>query len=61
MADWMTSRAESPIFHVILTDHDVWAVEVEWADGKMERVETFKTYGSAAKWIATESSAWLKP
>jgi len=48
MADWMTSRAESPIFHVTLTDHDVWAVEVEWADGKMERVQTFKTYGSAA-------------
>ncbi len=38
---------------------DVWAVEVEWPDGTLERVITYKDYSSAASWVATQSEAWL--
>jgi hypothetical protein len=40
----MATITENPVFHVILTDRDEWAVEVEWADGTLERIITFKAH-----------------
>ena len=55
----MDATPEKPIFHVILSDRDEWAVEVEWPDGVLERINTFRDYSSAANWVATQSGAWL--
>jgi len=43
----------------MLRDRDEWAVEVEWPDGTLERINTHKDYSSAANWVATQSEAWL--
>jgi hypothetical protein len=51
---------EKPLFHVILSDRDEWAVEAEWPDGTLERVNTFKDYLAATDWVATQSEAWLQ-
>ena len=51
--------AERPIFYVILSDRDEWAVEAEWPDRTLERVNTFKDYLAATDWVATQSEAWL--
>ncbi len=56
----MATNAEKPIFHVILTDRDEWAVEVEWADGALERIITFKAHILAMNWITNQSELWLK-
>lgn len=56
----MAMIAEKPVFHVILTDRDEWAVEVEWPDGTLERINTFKAHILATTWVATQSDVWLK-
>ena len=56
----MAVIAEKPVFHVILTDRDEWAVEAEWADGILERVITFKAHILATTWISTRSDGWLR-
>ena len=56
----MAISAEKPVFHVILTDRDEWAVEVEWPDGTLERISTFKAHILATTWVATHSDVWLK-
>jgi hypothetical protein len=55
----MDATPEKPIFHVILSDRDEWAVEVEWPDRTLERINTHKDYSSAANWVASQSEAWL--
>ncbi len=46
---------------MILTDHDRWAVvEVEWSDGTLEQGDTFGEHSVAARWVATQSDAWLE-
>jgi len=52
--------AGKTIFYVVLSDHDQWAVEVEWPDGTLERVLTFEDHVSASKWVSTQSELWLK-
>jgi len=56
----MATITENPVFHVILTDRDEWAVEVEWADGTLERIITFKAHFLAADWVSNRSEAWLQ-
>ena len=56
----MTEVADKPIFHVILSDRDEWAVEVEWPHGVLERILTFKDYSLAAEWVGSRSEIWLK-
>jgi pterin-4a-carbinolamine dehydratase len=51
--------AEKPVFYVILSERDEWAVEAEWLDGTLERVNTFRNYSAAMDWVATQSEAWL--
>ena len=41
--EWM-QLLKKPIFHVILSDRDEWAVEVEWPDRTLERINTHKYY-----------------
>lgn len=50
----------NPLFHVLLSDQDQWVVEVEWPDGTLERIRTFKHHATAADWVATQSQAWLR-
>ena len=56
----MATITENPIFHVTLADGDEWAVEVEWADGTLEQITTFKAYLLAANWVSNRSEAWLQ-
>jgi hypothetical protein len=56
----MATITGNPVFHVILTDRDEWAVEVEWADGTLERIITFKAHFLAADWVSNRSEAWLQ-
>ena len=56
----MATIAEKPLFHVILSDRDQWAVEVEWPDSTLERINTFKDYSSALNWVNTQSETWLQ-
>ena len=49
-----------PILYVALCDRDQWAVEAEWPDGTLERINTFNDHSSATDWIATQSDVWLK-
>jgi hypothetical protein len=56
----MSGVAQKPIFHVILSDRDEWAVEVEWPDGILERIVTLKDHSSAAEWVSTRSEIWLQ-
>jgi hypothetical protein len=51
--------AEKPVFYVILTDRDEWAIEAAWPNGTLERVNTFKDYSAATDWVATQSGVWL--
>jgi hypothetical protein len=55
----MAKTAEKPIFHIILIDRDEWAIEVEWPDDTLERVNTFRDHSAAAHWVAAQSEAWL--
>jgi hypothetical protein len=55
-----SSIVEKPIFYVVLSDRDQWAVEVEWPDDTLERINTFVDHPSAANWVSTHSEAWLK-
>ena len=55
----MSKSPEKPFFHIILSDRDEWAIEVEWSDSTLERVSTFRDYSAAADWIANQSEAWL--
>jgi hypothetical protein len=48
------------ILHVILSDRDQWAVEAEWPDGTLERINTFTDRSVATDWISTQSEAWLE-
>ena len=56
----MATVTENPVFHVVLTDRDEWGVEVEWADGTLERIITFKVHFLAADWVSNRSEAWLQ-
>jgi hypothetical protein len=56
----MTKNTHKPILHVILIDRDQWAVEAEWLDGTLERINTFNDRSSATDWISTQSEAWLE-
>jgi hypothetical protein len=56
----MATITENPVFHVILTDRDEWGVEVEWAEGTLERIITFKVHFLAADWVSNRSEAWLQ-
>jgi hypothetical protein len=44
LSDRMIKPAEKPLFHVSVSDRDDWLVEVEWPDGTLERVRTFKNH-----------------
>jgi hypothetical protein len=57
---WMTKCPQKPILHVILIDRDQWAVEAEWPDGTLERINTFNDRSSATDWISTQAEAWLE-
>ena len=52
--------AAKPIFCIVLADDDRWAVEAEWPDGTIERVDTFETYFDAMNWITTRSDEWVR-
>jgi hypothetical protein len=56
---WVMNQPE-PIFHVILTDRDKWAVEAEWPDMTLERIRTFASHAAATEWIIAESTVWLR-
>ena len=56
----MTKWTQKPILHLILGDGDQWAVEAEWPDGTLERINTFNDRSSATDWIRTQSEAWLE-
>ena len=56
----MATIAGNPLFHVILTDRDEWAVEVEWDDGTLERINNFKAHFLAADWVRNRSEVWLQ-
>ena len=56
----MTKCTQKPILQVILGDGDQWAVEAEWPDGTLERINTFNNHSSATGWISTQSEAWLE-
>ena len=49
-----------PILYVALCDRDQWAVEAEWPDGTLERINTFNDHSSATDWITTQSDVWLE-
>ena len=49
-----------PILYVALCDRDQWAVEAEWPDGTLERIDTFNDHSSATDWITTQSDVWLE-
>jgi hypothetical protein len=49
-----------PFFHVLLGDGEQWLVEVEWPDGTLERIRSFRYHASAADWVAKQSEAWLQ-
>jgi hypothetical protein len=53
----MDATREKPIFQVILSGRDEWAVEVEWPDGILARISTYKDHSSAANWVASQSEA----
>jgi hypothetical protein len=55
----MAKSTKEPFFHIILSDRDEWAVEAEWSDSTLERVDTFRDYSAAADWITNRSEAWL--
>ena len=55
----MTKCTQKPILHVILSDA-ITAVEAEWPDGTLERINTFNDRSSATDWITTQSEAWLE-
>jgi hypothetical protein len=40
----MTKRTQKPVLYVILSDRDQWAVEAEWPDGTLERINIFNDY-----------------
>jgi hypothetical protein len=44
----MVEITQKLIFYVVLIDRDRWAVEVEWPDGTLERVDTFGGHSLAA-------------
>jgi hypothetical protein len=52
--------AQRPLFCVVLRDGCEWLIEVEWPDGSIEHVCTFKTHSDAANWLKTHSGAWLQ-
>jgi hypothetical protein len=56
----MTKRMQKPIRYVILSDRDQWAVEAEWPDGTLERIDRFADRSSATDWMSTRSDAWLR-
>ena len=56
----MTKCTQKPILHVVLIDRDQWAVEAEWPDGTLERINTFNDPSSATDWISTQSEAWFE-
>jgi hypothetical protein len=56
----MTKWTQKPILKLILGDGDQWAVEAEWPDGTLERINTFNDHSSATDWIRTQSEAWLE-
>jgi hypothetical protein len=56
----MAKIAHKPIFCVILPDGQEWAVEAEWPDGTIERIDTFKNHFEALNWVNNRSEAWLQ-
>jgi hypothetical protein len=57
---WMVRCTQKPILYVTLSDRDQWAVEAEWPDGTLERINTFNDHSSATDWISTQADAWLE-
>ena len=55
----MAKNPQKPFFHILLSDRDEWAVEVEWSDSTLERISTFTDHATAADWIANQSDPWL--
>ena len=40
----MAKIAPKPIFCVVLSNGQQWAVEAEWPDGTIEQIDTFKAH-----------------
>jgi hypothetical protein len=38
----MAKIEETPLLHIILSDHDQWVIEAEWPNNTIERVAVFK-------------------
>jgi hypothetical protein len=49
-----------PIFCVVLSDGQRWAVEAEWPDGTIERIYTFTHHFEATDWIFDQSEKWFQ-
>jgi hypothetical protein len=43
----MAKIARKPIFCVVLSSGEQWAVEAEWPDGTIEQIDTFKAHFEA--------------
>jgi hypothetical protein len=49
-----------PVFCVVLSDGERWAVEAEWPDGTIEQIDTFQGHSDAVNWVSTQSQMWLR-
>jgi hypothetical protein len=56
----MATIAEKPIFCVVLSNGEHWAVEAEWPDGTIEHIDTFKAHFEALNWVNNQSEVWLQ-
>jgi hypothetical protein len=56
----MPSVRPKPVFYIVESDDDRWCVEVEWPDGTIERIDTFKAHLDAVHWVTTQSHEWLQ-
>jgi hypothetical protein len=56
----MSLHPPKPLFDVILGDRDQWSVQVEWPDGTLESVRTFKSHSLAKDWVTGQSELWLR-
>lgn len=44
-----------PNYSVMLKDGEQWTVEVEWPDGTIEEVATFRSFFDARDWLKDQS------
>jgi hypothetical protein len=56
----MAIIAQKPIFCVVHSNGQQWAVEAEWPDGTIEQIDIFKTHLEAVNWVGNRSEAWLR-